>query len=243
MHTCGLKSCSDWPKSEAAAALASPHTHPSRPRRLPCSCRSHEWSRPLPRLTCRPDSRSDASSSFRPAVSERATPLSPTGRVPPPPLRYGHRAAAFPLAAAALTASTSPLPFLLRRSPLATSSPAACALLPHPSLPSSLRAGEAPHRAPYAPTVNPRRCRWSRVAMPCERLCHGLHACRAGRGQAGPGRGPRARCAGRGQAGPGRGPRAIGQLGHGGFGPVAFDYYFSEHIQILVNSKICVGLF
>jgi hypothetical protein len=33
------------------------------------------------------------------------------------------------------------------------------------------------------------------------------------------------------------------QLGHGGFGPLAFDlcFLFSEYIQILANSKICVG--
>jgi hypothetical protein len=33
------------------------------------------------------------------------------------------------------------------------------------------------------------------------------------------------------------------QLGRGGFGPVTVEliFLFSEYIQILVNSKICVG--
>jgi hypothetical protein len=61
----------------------------------------------------------------------------------------------------------------------------------------------------------------------------------------------RARYTGRGRAGSGWAAHALRRpaapaLCHwavGGFGPVAFDYIFifSEYIQFLLNSKICVG--
>jgi hypothetical protein len=54
-------------------------------------------------------------------------------------------------------------------------------------------------------------------------------------GRAPRGRGPRVRFVGW--------PRRHSALGRGGFGPVTLKliFLFSEYIQVLVNSKMCVG--
>jgi hypothetical protein len=102
---------------------------------------------------------------------------------------------------------------------------------------------DPPHRRPTSTSNRPPPPYSGRRSLPCLRVSR-ANAGTGPRARAGPAR-PWAACAMQiGRIGTvDVGCTSTVQLGRGGFGPVTVEliFLFSEYIQILVNSKICVG--